>query len=75
MKAWVCKHCGSKDMCFSRVVSEDRYGGYYCGQCGRFEDEPEQVPEKCPECDGHGQDKWGESCNECHGEGVIYVDP
>ena len=38
-------------------------------------DEPEQVPVDCPVCDGHGQDKWGESCNECHGEGVIYVDP
>ncbi len=34
-----------------------------------------ELGEQCPVCDGHGQDKWGESCNECHGDGVIYVDP
>ena len=32
--------------------------------------EPAVYP--CPACNGTGQNKWGDSCNECHGEGVIY---
>jgi NTP pyrophosphatase (non-canonical NTP hydrolase) len=37
-----CKNCGSYDICFSREVDihyygdgSDRFGHYYCGQCGK----------------------------------------
>ena len=45
------------------------------GNIHEIDHAPKQVPLECYECDGHGQDKWGESCSECHGDGVIYVDP